>query len=284
MPSHAAGLIHRNVPHTTQYTVVGNHLAQHRELTLVARGLALYLQSLPAGTSVGIKAIAARVPESELRVARAMRELEAHGYLARVRERLPDGRIVPRTISYNRPGAEPERARETPAPRTPTLESPAPRTPTLESPAPRTPPEPPPPAPPPPANARPKAPPPPPPAVLSEHDRPAAALLAGLRLHTPRLLLAERDIRRLAPAVTTWLERGASPDAVVRTLSACLPHDLVHPAGLLAHRLATLIPPPLPARPLAPDPFQTCDSCDRAFRSRHPGQCGDCRSHQREAA
>ncbi|MEU6928502.1 hypothetical protein AB0A05_04990 [Streptomyces sp. NPDC046374] len=113
---HATGLVHVNVRHTTRYTVVGNHLAQHRELSLLAKGLALYLQSLPAGASVGIKAIAALHPESELRVAAAMRELEKHGYLARTRERLPDGRFVPRTVSYNRPGADPGTAGETPTP------------------------------------------------------------------------------------------------------------------------------------------------------------------------
>ncbi|MFG3346976.1 helix-turn-helix domain-containing protein [Streptomyces sp. NPDC048018] len=116
VPRPSTGLVHRNVHHGTHYTVVGNHLAQHRELTLVARGLALLLQSLPAGSAVGVKAIAARVPESELRVARAMRELEAHGYLLRTRERLPDGRIAPRTFSYNRPGADPAPAGATPEP------------------------------------------------------------------------------------------------------------------------------------------------------------------------
>ncbi|MEW5535437.1 helix-turn-helix domain-containing protein, partial [Streptomyces virginiae] len=34
----------------------------------------------------------------------------------------------------------------------------------------------------------------------------AADLLAGLRRHDPRLLLAQRDVRRLAPSVSAWLE------------------------------------------------------------------------------
>ncbi|MFF2570246.1 helix-turn-helix domain-containing protein [Streptomyces sp. NPDC058084] len=324
MPQPSTGLVHRNVHHATHYTVVGNHLAQHSELTLVARGLALLLQSLPAGSAVGVKAIAAQVPESELRVARAMRELEAHGYLLRTRERLPDGRIAPRTFSYNRPGADPAPAGATPE-RTSGREpgrGPAPacpgETPKADpdpgpdpgpavdlvpdpEPDPDQEPEPdpggaaaPPPAkpprafrPPPPARHGPPAPPSPAlPAPLPEHHGPAAALLAGLRLHSPRLLLAERDIRRLAPAVTTWLARGAHPDAVVRTLCACLPDNLVYPAGLLAHRLVALLPPPLPARPPAPASRAICPGCERPFRSASPdpGHCRDCRPVTREAA
>jgi hypothetical protein len=109
-----------------------------------------------------------------------------------------------------------------------------------------------------------------------EDHRPAAALLAELRRDDPRLLLSERDVHRLAPAVTTRLERGAAPEAVRRTLAASLPPDLCHPAALLAHRLAELLPPPLPVRPPGPVPLQNCESCDRAFRSPEPGRCRGC--------
>lgn len=262
----AAGLVHVNVRHTTRYTVVGNHLAQHRELSLLAIGLAVHLQSLPAGAAVGIKAIAARFPESELRVAAAMRELEAHGYVKRTRERRPNGKFTQRTVSYNRPGAEPEPVRRTP----PVREAPP---------------------------KRPVAPPAPPPAPLTERDRPAAALLANLRGHDPRLLLGERDIERLAPGVTAWLDRGAHPDAVTRTLTATLPDNLAHPASLLAHRLKALLPPPLPTpTPAAPtygmtmtsprSPFAECDDCGYPFRGAPPsdGLCLDCRPIESEAA
>ncbi|MER6615611.1 hypothetical protein [Streptomyces xantholiticus] len=107
-----------------------------------------------------------------------------------------------------------------------------------------------------------------------------AALLADLRRHDPRLLLSQRDIARLSPAVDAWLERGIAPDAVRRTLTAALPAgQLHHPAGLLGHRLTELLPPPLPvAAPSAPrpDPFQTCDGCDLAFRAPEPGLCSGC--------
>ncbi|WP_414719950.1 hypothetical protein [Streptomyces sp.] len=60
-----SGVIHNNVRHTAGFTVIGNHLAQHRGLSLVAIGLAVHIQSLPAGAKIGIKLLADRFPESE---------------------------------------------------------------------------------------------------------------------------------------------------------------------------------------------------------------------------
>lgn len=109
----------------------------------------------------------------------------------------------------------------------------------------------------------------------------AVALLARLRCEDPRLLLADRDVRQLAPDVVRWLEHGAEPEAVRHVLTSDLPADLRHPARLIAHRLKALIPPRLPAaapvRPVRPpDPLQNCDGCDRAFRAPAPGRCRDC--------
>jgi predicted transcriptional regulator len=314
------------VRHTSRFTIVGNHLAQHRALSLIAIGLAVYLQSLPEGASVGIKSIASRFPESELRVARAMRELETYGYLGRTRERLPDGRIVPRTTSYNFPEAEPEAVRETvrevvrdvvrevvrDVVREAVRETPAPPPAPEPQPEPATAPEPvpvpvpaqepkpepdtePEPEPEPTQEAVPSpepAPVPVPdpepeprpvqPTPLPSRHRPAADLLARLRLHDPRLLLSARDIERLAPGLTAWLDNGAHPDAALRTLSACLPEPLHNPAALVAHRLTVLLPPPLPAAPRrtpapALDDWVDCDGCDRVFRAPEPGLCRDCR-------
>ncbi|MEV6163924.1 helix-turn-helix domain-containing protein [Streptomyces sp. NPDC052052] len=101
----SSGVMHIHSRHTSRFTVVGNHLAQHRELSLLAIGLATHIQSLPTGANIGIKHLTERFPESEARIAAALHELEAHGYLRRTRERLPDGRIVTRTCSYNQPGS-----------------------------------------------------------------------------------------------------------------------------------------------------------------------------------
>ncbi|MEW2485013.1 helix-turn-helix domain-containing protein [Streptomyces sp. NPDC048411] len=288
-PATPSGVIHINTRHPNRYTVIGNHLAQHREMSLVAIGLAVHIQSLPAGAKIGIKFLADRFPESETRIAAALRELESHGYLARTRERTPGGRVVTRTVSYNQPGAGVDRPVPRPAPRAePVAPAPAsppalPAAPTPLAPAPvpeqRT--------------TSPEAPATPPLPEPQTHDlahhRSAVDLLAGLRRHDPRLLLSEDDIRRLTPAVAAWLERDAHPDAVRRTLVADLPEPLKRPAGLLAHRLATLLPPPLPAAPAReavrrPNPLQNCDGCDRAFRAPEPGECHDCRSDLQEAA
>ncbi|MGW6903060.1 helix-turn-helix domain-containing protein [Streptomyces sp. NPDC054940] len=240
----AGGVEHVNEPHHDNFVVVGNHLAQHPELSLTAIGLAVHIQSLPAKTPIGIKALTAKFPEGEIRIAAALRELEAHGYLARTKERLQSGHVVTRTISYNKPRLAVARAITEPAPR-PTP-PPSPQTPA----APRT----------------------------------AIDLLAGLRAHDSRLLLSERDVHRLAPAVSAWLERGVPPTAVQRTLTNGLPKDpILHPAAFLAHRLEALLPPSLPApasrpSPIRPDPLQTCDGCDRAFRAPAPGRCRDCRT------
>ncbi|WP_066926080.1 DNA-binding protein [Streptomyces sp. NBRC 110611] len=278
------GVVHANTRHTSRFTVVGNHLAQHRGLTLTAIGLALHIQSLPAGAKVTIKALAARFPEGETRIAAALRELETHGYLARIRKRLPSGRIVTHTVSYNQPGAAVSPVSESPRrPERPQTSVPPP--PPAPLPQPAEPPAPAPDAAPAPAPA-PREPLPEPCTPDLERHRTAAALLVELRRHEPRLLLAERDVRRLTPAVAAWLERGAAPDSVRHALTGRLPGELKHPAALIAHRLTALLPPPLPVTPAVapPAPLQNCEGCDRAFRAPRPGRCRDCRPDQRDAA
>ncbi|MFF1834618.1 helix-turn-helix domain-containing protein [Streptomyces sp. NPDC058231] len=288
-PATPSGVIHVNTRHTSRYTVIGNHLAQHREMSLLAIGLAVHIQSLPAGAKIGIKFLADRFPESETRIAAALRELESHGYLSRSRERTSGGRVVTRTVSYNQPGAG-AAARTGPAcppkpePRTDRQQQeretilPAPAAQPASTPAPVVVPA---------QRAAPPGATPPPPlpepqtADLARH-RVAVDLLASLRRHDPRLLLSEDGTRQLAPAVAAWLERDAHPDAVRRTLVADLPEPLKHPVGLLAHRLTVLLPPPLPAAPAreavrCPDQLQNCDGCDRAFRAPEPGKCRGCR-------
>lgn len=149
-PAPSSGVIHINVRHTAGFTVIGNHLAQHRGLSLVAIGLAAHIQSLPAGSKIGIKRLAERFPESETRIAAALRELEATGYLLRNRVHLPDGRLVTRTVSYNRPGAEsPMIPRQRPPGRPAARVAPTPAPPSVPAPAPSPTPAPaPPPAPP----------------------------------------------------------------------------------------------------------------------------------------
>lgn len=335
----SGGVVHVKARHTAQYTVVGNHLAQHRALSLTARGLALYIQSLPTGAKVGIKRLTDRFPEGEVRIAAALRELEAHGYLERSRVRLASGQVVTRTVSYNQPrvtrpslpeppppppppakrreaAVRPSRPEPDPEPVVEAAGAPEPApAPMAASPAwpdvehwpecepgydsepdPEPEPEPRPgpgpgaePRPGPGPGAEPRQEPDPgaeraplapesPGAALRQD---AVELLARLREDDARLLLAERHVRRLAPGVSGWLERGAEPEAVRHVLAGDLPADLRNPAGLIAYRLATQVPPRLGPRPVGPaaarpDPMQNCDGCERAFRAPRPGRCRDC--------
>ncbi|MCQ6552301.1 helix-turn-helix domain-containing protein [Streptomyces sp. C10-9-1] len=261
------GVVHDNSRHTTRFTVIGNHLAQHTELSLLAIGLAVHIQSLPGGACVSIRTLAARFPEGTARIAAALRELEAHGYLRRSRERTGGGRIVTRTVSCNQPG----RARGGPG--TVAASSTAAGPPAAVR-RPR------------PERGRPGArslPPVPRPAYTSPALlADAAEVLAGLRRQDPRLLLSAADAAHLAPGVAAWLERELTPAEVGRALAADLPGEPLHrPAALLAHRLTAKLPPLPPFRAPAPPeavrhPLQNCDSCDHAFRGPSPGTCPPC--------
>ncbi|WP_330296996.1 helix-turn-helix domain-containing protein [Streptomyces sp. NBC_00503] len=307
-------------------------------MSAVARILGIYIQSLPAGTPIGIKELVKQLPLGETSIANGLRELVAFGYLERSVETLPGGRIVTRTVSYNHPRAALSRpgAGVTPSTRAgdPPPSSPerplepgpepvaapaavavaAPVRKPLPAPAPAPVPEPKPePEPEPEPLAEPVVAPEPvrvPALAVGEEpgpEQPAAGrvpvplnaddperhrlaceVLAGLRRASPRLVLGERDIRYLAGGVEAWLERGVGVYALVTALTAKLPGDLRNPTGLIAHRLAAQLPPPLAPLPRAPDfvppdPFQTCTACDRAYRSPTPGTCKGCRPAEEEA-
>ncbi|WP_229379293.1 helix-turn-helix domain-containing protein [Streptomyces sp. VRA16 Mangrove soil] len=260
----------------SRYTVIGHHLAQHEELSLTAIGLATHIQSLPEGSKVGIDDLAAKFTEGRARIGAALRELETYGYLERVKVRLPNGRIVTRTTSYNKPPHLRGQATEQPPPPEPEpvraeaqRTEPQPRAPRPQHRHLRA------------VRPDPQDPDPDPAPVRT----PAADLLAGLRRHDPRLVLTEPDVRRLAPAATAWLQRGMTPGDVQRALTAGLPADpIVRPASLVAYRLKHFLPAALPPRPQLPPldppprtlPLQNCDGCDRAFRAAEPGMCRDC--------
>ncbi|MEU5402626.1 helix-turn-helix domain-containing protein [Streptomyces sp. NPDC005963] len=276
------GVTHDNTRHISRFTIIGNHLAQHSELSLLAIGLGVHIQSLPTGARVDIKSLTARFPEGAARISAALRELEAVGYLRRVRERVPGGRIITRTVSCNQPAARhrpgtavkrasPGRTRPapprthgshtTPANRAPSERPPAARPPRRE-PVPLSVPQ--------------------PGFTTGELLRTATDLLARLHHTDPRLLLSARDTEQLVPGVAAWLEHEASPEAVHHALTTGLPAEgLRRPAGLLAHRLTAGLPPAPPFRPPGEGPperhpLQNCDHCDRAFRAPAPGRCRGC--------
>jgi hypothetical protein len=299
-----SGVTHVRTYQSGHYTVVGNHLAQHRELSLTAIGLATHILSLPEGAPVDIRSLADRFPEGRDRIAFALRELEAHGYLERVRERTETGRLFTRTYAHHTPGSASAHSAATRIPtarprgrsaavrlsegdrqqaqeddrgadRLPSCQAQAPS----EASRPSVVPE---------QRAAPQS----PPEDVAPHDgrhEKAVVLLAGLRRADDRLTLSQRDVRRLAPAVTAWFDCGVPAVVVHRALTVDLPADMRHPAGVLGYRLRELLPAPLPAVPARsvvltdtnagrrPHPFQDCDGCDRPFRSPHAGRCRDCR-------
>ncbi|MCJ0873467.1 helix-turn-helix domain-containing protein [Streptomyces sp. AP-93] len=282
-PSRATyGVRHANVQLTGRFTVVSNDLIQHPEMSAVARMLGIYIQSLPAGTPIGIKDLVKQLPLGETSIANGLRELVAFGYLDRSLESLPGGRIVTRTVSFNHPraalvvAARRGHGHVAPPAGHPSVPPPPETEPVPEPAVPKEPegaaavgadvepeaePE---------AEPQPESPAEPAPAPRPEAESPAGAgvapgiglpaplkpgdpgrrrvaceVLAELRRADPRLLLGEQDVRYLAGGVEAWLERGAGVEALVAVLSARLPEPLRNPAGLIAHRLTAQLPPPL---------------------------------------
>ncbi|EFL23827.1 conserved hypothetical protein [Streptomyces himastatinicus ATCC 53653] len=249
-----SGVIHIRTRLTADFTVIANALAQRRG-SAVTVGVAAYILSLPDGAPVSIAALCAHFTEGEILISRALRELEAAGYLVRRRERGPGGVIRTRTFFYDVPGGG------SPTPPSPTR----PATPATPEPEPK---------------AAPETPP------LADVDERAVAILASLRLADPRLILSRREVAELAPAVGRWLAAGVGPAQITVALTSRLPDRLLtRPARILAFRLSE---PPLPApapvptaAPKAPPalPWRNCDGCERAFRSAEPGRrCRDCRT------
>ncbi|MGW1670269.1 hypothetical protein [Streptomyces sp. NPDC002324] len=293
----SSGVIHVRTRLTADFTVISNALAQRRG-SAVTVGVAAYISSLPSGTCVSIAALCEHFDEGEILISRALRELEAAGYLERRRERTPTGQVRTRTYFYDVPGGGPEpdpdpygppepprprRSRKQSATATPapgavrdTEGAPVPGEETTAETAepeaqaePESKPE-----------SKPEAPVPP-----ADSDPRAIAVLAGLRRADPRLVLSEREAARLAPAVTRWLGAGLLPTQITDHLTVRLPADLlVRPAGILAYRLKeTPLIAPEPGSPETPERpavlrMRNCDGCDRGFRSAGHSHCRDCRS------
>ncbi|MET8132111.1 helix-turn-helix domain-containing protein [Streptomyces sp. NPDC005251] len=278
-----SGVTHVREYQPDRYTIVGNHLAQHRGLSATAIGIAVHILSLPEGARVDIRSLAEWFPEGRARIACALRELEARGYVERVRERLPSGQVVTRTFAYHAPALTRARREGEPEAAAPAREaSPTITTarasdiPVRDLTAPGGPPAeaeseavseavsepvvaadvvrpggsatdagPVTEAEPPEATAAPAESGPP----RSEHHDKAEALLAGLRRTDTRLTLSGREVRRLAPLVVAWFENGLGGASVVYALTEDLPLHVRHPAGFLRNRLLDLLPPALPSPP-----------------------------------
>ncbi|MEU7338681.1 hypothetical protein [Streptomyces sp. NPDC007074] len=85
------------------FVIIDNALAQNNRLSFGARGLAEYLLSLPPGTKVDIRSLAADNPEGRAAIAGYMNELEAERYLVRSRTQGERGRFVTKTTIHEEP-------------------------------------------------------------------------------------------------------------------------------------------------------------------------------------
>ncbi|MCX4907551.1 hypothetical protein [Streptomyces sp. NBC_00878] len=275
-----SGVIHVRTRLTADFTVIANALAQRRG-SAVTVGVAVYILSLPTGTPVTIAALCEHFTEGEILISRALRELEAAGYLERRRERTPTGQVRTRTYFYDVPGGDPDpdpdgppKPPKPPKPRRTRKQAAAAAVTPTSVPAEETAATP--------VQAEAET-----PVPLADADPRAIAVLAALRRVDPRLVLSAQDAVRLAPAVTRWLAAGLLPTQITDHLTAGLPGNLlVRPAGILAYRLKET-PLSAPARGAEPAvrpavaPMRNCDGCDRGFRAAEPGRCRDCRSGDR---
>lgn len=279
-----SGVIHVRTRLTADFTVIANALAQRRG-SAVTVGVAAYILSLPDGAPVRIAALCAHFTEGEILISRALRELEADGYLERRCERGPGGVLRTRTYFYDVPKQGdptptppvPPRPRGSKRKQTPEPTAPDPVTEPVQpatSPAPQPTRE----ALSPPAPGPEAAPPPP----TTDPDPQAVLVLASLRIRDRRLILSRREVDQLAPAVSQWLAQGVGQEEITDLLTAGLPDRFqARPARILAFRLREL-PLAAPIQAAAPDkpavlPWQTCDGgCERAFRAAEPGRCRDC--------
>jgi hypothetical protein len=85
------------------FVIIDNALAQNNRLSFGARGLAEYLLSLPPGTKVDIRSLAADNPEGRAAIAGYMNELETERYLVRSRTQGERGRFVTVTTIHEEP-------------------------------------------------------------------------------------------------------------------------------------------------------------------------------------
>jgi hypothetical protein len=75
-----------------KFVQISNTAARDQRLSLRARGVLVFVLSLPPEQHFTAKWLESRVPEGREAVRTALRELEAHGYLRRQRRHAADGR------------------------------------------------------------------------------------------------------------------------------------------------------------------------------------------------
>lgn len=115
---------------------------------------------------------------------------------------------------------------------------------------------------------------------------PAYLALAGLGRVDARLALSAADCTAMESLAQRWFARGVDADYLTRALTAGLPAHVDSPLGLVRHRLTTKIPPAPPTTP-TPPPAKTparrvmmeCTQCGTPGRPEAlpDGLCHPCR-------
>ncbi|MFI6873063.1 hypothetical protein ACIBL6_06460 [Streptomyces sp. NPDC050400] len=254
--------IHRIRRHERDFTVIANKAIRDPRLSHTARGILVYVLSLPSGTQVNVRTLSDGFPQGRLAVSKAVKELRELGYWVTRTEREPaTRRIVSSVDVYEVPAAgEPvpgrvgtgESGAFSPDGGMDSYEDGGQN-------------------------------PPCPPAAKAEPVEPdlgdpraveSARILRRLGVVDPRLQLSERRVRELVPEVGVWLERGASAAEIVDAVSSGLPAKVYSAARLIADRLVRK----RPARKRAWRRVFECPECrDPLPWGQESGKCRVCR-------
>ncbi|WP_327235279.1 hypothetical protein OG349_16255 [Streptomyces sp. NBC_01317] len=108
----------------------------------------------------------------------------------------------------------------------------------------------------------------------------AYRILARLGRTEPRMTLSARECAALESLAAEWLARGATPDHLVRSLTAGLPQPLRSPGAIARTRLENKMPPePFHAPAHVNLAVMVCMTCDVADNVKPliRGVCVDCR-------
>lgn len=263
--------IERSNP-TSHFTIVPNATVQNHELSFTARGVLVYLVSLPDGARETIKTLANKSHEGRTAIAKAMNELVSAGFLKRVVDHRtgaigtelvvsdvpmadPLGPVAPEPVSVEPASVVSSNTGQkdlknlssknpNPTP-TPTAANPNPTQPPVGSGS-----------------------------VEMTQTEKALAALAGI---DGRLHLTAADVTSLTPLADEWFARGTDERRFAAVLTLGLPETISHPAAFLRRRLTDKMPAPRPTvGPVAPPQPRKyeCPDCDRPTASEGP--CKDC--------
>lgn len=101
-------MIRRSARPAAAFTVLANTVIRDGDLSFKARGLLVYLLSLPDNWRITAAYLVSQSPSDGMHaVLSGLKELERAGYLRRERERSRDGQLRTVTVVYDTPCGQP---------------------------------------------------------------------------------------------------------------------------------------------------------------------------------